>query len=148
MTIEDLITVLSSRSLFSIRALSGDSKLFRGHGIVKVSKPDRRTVIFDEHGVWTSPARLEVAFRNVYRWSLHCEARTCGLDHLRHGWNRSVHLVDFVAVAPDAWQCTAPHSCGSDIYSARMHNSDRGLELSWRIQGPSKDQEIECLYAP
>lgn len=147
MTIDRLSSVLSSRTLFSIRARSGDSKLFQGHGIVRVSKPDRRTVIFEEHGVWTAPDHLELAFRNVYRWSFHDETRTCSLAHLRHGWNQPVHLVDFIAVGADAWQCTCPHSCGVDLYNARMRHLGRALLLSWRIQGPTKDQEIEYIYA-
>jgi hypothetical protein len=146
MTIENLIRVLSSRSHFSISALSGDSNPLRGHGVVEVSQLDGRIIIFEEQGVWTSPDHLNAAFRNVYCWSFHNEARTVGLAHFRHGWNRPVDLIDFIAIAPDAWQHTIPHSCGADLYSAQMHYSGCELRLFWKIQGPRKDQEIEYVY--
>jgi len=146
MTVEELSRVFYSRSRFSIRAVSGDSTSFRGHGTVKISKPDSRTVIFEEHGVWRSHQELKHAFHNVYRWTFYSETERFGLAHLRYGWDRAVHLVDFVAVAVDAWHSATPHNCGADVYSARMHYSGCELKLSWRIQGPTKRQQLDYIY--
>jgi hypothetical protein len=79
-TIEDFIRIWSSRGFFSVEAVSGESKTFRGHGTIKVSTPDCFTVIFEEHGVWTSFAHSNLAFSNVYRWDFEPESlRTVNL---------------------------------------------------------------------
>ncbi len=146
MTFEEFIRIWSSRSLFSVRAASGDSRVFRGQGTVKTSQPDCRTVIFEEQGVWRSPDDSNRVFRNVYLWSFRRENLNFDLAHLRYGRDRPVHLVDFIAIAEDAWHSVSPHVCGADLYNAGMKYSGSELKLSWTIEGPSKNQQIDYAY--
>jgi hypothetical protein len=146
MTIEEFIRIWSSRTLFTIRVVSGDSKIFRGDGTVKTSKPDCRTVISEERGVWRSLDDSNRTFRNVYLWSFQGENLNFDLAHLRYGRDRPVHLVDFIAIAEDAWQSVSPHVCGADLYNARMNYSGSELKLSWSIRGPTKSQQVDYTY--
>jgi hypothetical protein len=126
--------------------VSSGAQIFRGHGTVKVSTPDCQTVIFEEQGVWTSSRNSNLSFRNVYRWYFEPESVSLGLAHLRHGWDRPVHLVDFIASAEGKWQSAAPHVCGADFYTAQVKYLDNELKLSWRIKGPTKRQQVDFSY--
>src|SRR5258708_36182501 len=70
MTIEDLRHALSARTRFYVQARPGDSQLLRGHGTVRALRPDSGNVIFDEAGLWTFEDCSNIAFHNIYSWSL------------------------------------------------------------------------------
>src|SRR5882672_8872178 len=138
MTIEDLRHLLSSRTRFDVQARPGDSQLLHCRGTVRTLRPDSGTVIFDEAGLWTFEDYSNIAFHNIYSWSLQSESSTLSLSHLRYGRNAPVHLVDFIEAAGNEWESASPYACGADIYRARINYSDCGLKLSWRIHGPNK----------
>jgi len=146
MTIEHLRHVLSSRTRFDVQARTGDSQLLRGHGTVRALRPNSGTVIFDEAGLWTFEDCSNIAFHNIYSWSLQSESPTLSLSHLRYGRNAPVHLVDFIEAAGNEWESASPYACGADIYRARINYSDCVLKLSWRIHGPDKRQQLDYTY--
>ena len=146
MTIEELRHVLSSRTRFYVQARPGNSQVLGGQGTVKALRPDSHTVIFDEAGWWKFGDCSNVAFHNIYLWSLQSESPTFGLSRLRYGRQSAVHLVNFIEVARNEWESGSPYACGPDLYSARVRYSDRGLKLSWTIQGPNKNQQLDYTY--
>jgi len=146
MTIEHLRHVLSSRTRFDVQARTGDSQLLRGHGTVRALRPNSGTVIFDEAGLWTFDDCSNIAFHNIYSWSLQSESPTLSLSHLRYGRNAAVHLVDFIEAPGNEWESASPYACGADIYTARINYSGCVLKLSWRIHGPDKRQQLDYTY--
>src|SRR5258705_4108840 len=146
MTIEHLRLVLSSRTRFDVQAQPSDSQLLRGHGNVRAQRRDSGTVICDEAGLWTLEDYSNIAFHNIYSWSLQSESSTLSLSHLRYGRNAAVYLVDFIEADGNEWESASPYACGADIYRARITYSDCGLKLSWTIQGPNKKQRLDYTY--
>jgi len=116
-------------------------------GRVEVSRTGSRVITFHETGLWTSPDRQTIDFRNIYQWRLSDRDDTIRLTHLRYGTDNPVHLVDFTPLRPDTLQSVQPHICGSDQYSAELGTDGGGILLSWRIRGPSKNDVLNCRYS-
>jgi len=115
-------------------------------GSVRVSKADGRILTFHESGVWTSIDHQTVDFRNIYRWSLSDSEDTIRLTHLRYGDDYPVHLVDFIFSDENFMQSFQPHVCGADRYSASLSAVENRIFLRWVIQGPEKDEILNCEY--
>jgi hypothetical protein len=115
-------------------------------GGVEVSRTGSRVITFHEAGLWTSIDHQTVNFRNTYRWSLSDLKDTIRLVHLRYGIDNPIHLVDFVSIDADTMQSFQPHNCGADRYSASLSAAGDRILLRWTIQGPSKNDLLQCVY--
>ncbi|MDP1836107.1 MAG: DUF6314 family protein [Chlamydiales bacterium] len=133
--------------------LSAMSKLIfktsnlEGIGEVTVSSEGENVIIYSEKGTWTSQRNTQIDFTNVQRWNLNLTDGVISLQHLRRGLSNPVALVDMVPVDSRSLSSVDCHVCGSDIYSARLYLVDPGLQLSWRVIGPRKDDEMEYCYS-
>ena len=118
----------------------------KASGKVKVFSPQSSQITFHEAGSWTSIDLQTVDFRNVYNWSLSEGEDFLRLTHLRYGTENPVHLVDFVPLSSGRLQSVQPHICGDDRYSATLSVAGCRILLNWTIQGPSKNDTLDCLY--
>jgi hypothetical protein len=117
-----------------------------GQGRVVVQAPSAQVLVFAESGWWTSASGARFAFRNAYRWTLW--PQTLCLEHLRQGADHPVFLLDLVPSSDARLRERAPHICGADRYHAALCLEGDLLYLTWTIKGPSKDEEVRCVYAP
>ncbi|SDL08724.1 hypothetical protein SAMN05192555_102371 [Franzmannia pantelleriensis] len=116
-----------------------------GQGGVTVSR-DPDGLRFHEQGRFRlDQGGAEVAFHNVYRWSLHNDH--IGLYHERRGKEHAVWLFNLIA-APggDALVAHQAHLCGDDQYTAKLTLRDAGIDLDWQISGPRKDERLYYRY--
>lgn len=105
-----------------------------------------KVITFHEAGLWTSLDHQTIDFRNIYQWSLSDMEDTIRLTHLRYGIDAPVHLVDFLSLGADRMQSFQPHICGADRYSASLSAAGDRIYLGWTIQGPSKNDTLDCIY--
>jgi len=117
-----------------------------GTGTVTVTTIDNSTIIFTEHGKWTTDSGLELVFDNTYRWTLIEDAGTVRLEHLRFGPNRPVFLLDLVPTNNVIYKSVSPHCCGTDSYTAIMEFKNDLIYVRWHIEGPGKDADICYIY--
>ena len=108
-------------------------------------------IIFTETGTWRIGQAHESRFRNVYRWSL--AQGKIGLEHLRYGPSRPVHLFDLIPGDYIGTSETArlvpgrPHRCGDDVYEGVLAVAEVGVVLDWTIQGPNKSARVHIHYS-
>ena len=114
---------------------------WQGVGEVVVSQPSEHVLLFTEKGHWEG---REISFHNVYRWTL--DRGELLLEHLRQGEGRPVLLLRFTQKDEHTFTSLQPHVCGKDTYVGQLHLDAKGIHLSWSIQGPKKDQEIDIIY--
>ncbi len=118
----------------------------KGKGEVLVTRDGPSTLLFQEQGNWRSEEGKLIDFRNVFRWSLDLSACMLSLEHLRHGPNRPVFLFHLIPSGTLLLESKDAHLCGDDTYFGRLY-SERGiLHLTWRILGPTKNEEIHTFY--
>ncbi len=99
-----------------------------------------------ERGQWTAGFAQPMRFYNAYRWRMDAEQSQLHLAHLRRGTDRPVRLVTLQPQPDGAWQSAAPHPCGEDEYAARLWRTTGGVALDWRINGPTKNARLHCVY--
>ncbi len=112
-----------------------------------VSKIKDSRITFTESGEWITINHKTVSFFNVYRWSLIEECGIIRLEHLRLGIDNPVFLVNFAPVNNRILHSMTPHLCGADQYSATLSSNGGAVYLSWIVQGPTKSEEINCVYS-
>lgn len=99
-------------------------------------------LVFCEKGQWQDSMR----FTNIFRWTFDREKGEIVLEHLRFGTEKPIYLFSLVPSGPHHLKSVTPHECGEDLYSGQLTVSEQTLELSWRIQGPDKNQEVITVY--
>ncbi len=115
-----------------------------GSGEVVVSQENENVILFQEKGTWQMPESM--AFSNVFRWTLDRTEGRVSLEHLRRGPTHPVFLFDLVAVGSYHLASVDAHLCGEDVYQAQVVWDSESIRLSWRVMGPKKNEEVECLY--
>lgn len=116
-----------------------------GQGSVCVSQAADGLRFHEQGQFRLEQGNSEIAFSNVYRWSLH-EDRLA-LFHERRGKAHAVWLFDLTSEANGtALVSHAPHLCGADRYMARLEPQHDGFDLEWRIHGPRKDEHLVYRY--
>jgi len=115
-----------------------------GEGSVIVARSDN-IVTFCEKGIWYIPNRLP--FTNVLRWRFISKENLIAVEHLRFGAERPIFLFHLMGIDPFNYKSVMPHECGEDYYSGALQIHEWGMQLSWRIKGPEKKQEIITLYS-
>ena len=118
----------------------------KGKGSVVVSYENDQTVIFHEEGLWRSDQGQEFRFSNVFRWTYSRIDGMIALEHLRLGVENPVFLFHLIPSGPNLLESHHPHLCGKDTYFGQLRYDKRFLELSWRILGPQKNEEIKYCY--
>jgi hypothetical protein len=116
-----------------------------GVGVVGVEAPTVDVLIFTESGIWQPEHGRETRFSNVYRWSM-IDPQRVRLEHLRFGVERPVYLFDLGPASNDIWLPASPHLCREDCYSAKLRLHDTGVDMSWSINGPKKQECIDYEY--
>lgn len=113
-----------------------------GEGEVRVEKT-HTSLIFHEEGKWQG---RDVAFRNVFRWTISAKEGLLGLEHLRFGPERPVFLFHLQPSGPRLLESVHSHLCGEDAYFGQLHLQRDHLRLHWRILGPRKNQHVDFTY--
>lgn len=122
-------------------------KSWRGNArvLVVLSEIDRGNLVFSESGEWDSAEKPKIKFFNVYRWR-RIQNDNLELAHLRNGADSPVHLLDFKQMAKTEWISEKPHVCREDLYAAVLLIEEDAVRLKWTIDGPNKQQIVECVY--
>ncbi|MFC3291843.1 DUF6314 family protein [Modicisalibacter luteus] len=153
---------LSSLVSVSFRSRSGPHSQChwsgQGNGQIQVAQAEDDSLLIHESGHFQldipapsyehRPVASEprpIPFRNVFRWRFF-EDRV-SLSHERRGAESAVWLFDLVA-APGATDLIShrPHLCIDDHYLAKLAFEPDGFNLTWRITGPRKDEQIHYRY--
>ena len=139
---------LSTVSCLQFKATSESSTGWNGEGqgSIHVENPHDEVLVFSESGHWTPEGATAIAFRNVFRWTLHREKSTIRLEHLRFGADNPVFLFELQPTTPSFWNTVSSHLCGKDTYDAVLHITPDTLIMHWTIQGPAKNESIVYRY--
>ena len=119
---------------------SGGDWLFHESGLLRLL-PDSTAERPAASGTRTLP------LRNVIHWRIGEDSIELG--HQRFGADHKVHLVRLVAEGnrSDADLISAdPHTCGKDLYHARLYLQPDGFDLHWRVEGPDKNEMLIHAY--
>ncbi len=119
----------------------------RAVGDVIVTRKGHNQLLFAEKGVWQGGIGTELAFSNVFRWTLDRSSGVLSLEHLRHGEERPVFLFHLRPSGKHAFLSQDAHLCGEDAYFGQAFLSRFGVQLNWRIVGLRKNEEIEYRYS-
>ncbi|MBA3237252.1 MAG: winged helix-turn-helix transcriptional regulator [Parachlamydiaceae bacterium] len=118
----------------------------RGKGEVESVKVDSNVLIFNERGTWQSNEGTQMAFSNVFRWTLDRKAGLISLEHLRRGPDHPVFLFNLTPTGKNSLSPLDSHLCAGDTYFGQIHFDQQGLRLNWRVIGPSKNEEMDYYY--
>jgi hypothetical protein len=116
-----------------------------GIGSVLVSSPADGVLTFTESGTWRTEHGGELAFSNVFRWSIVGPERV-RLEHLRFGTDYPVELFELEPTA-DGWRSVRLHLCEADCYAAELRLFPSGVWVAWQVSGPRKREAIEYTYS-
>lgn len=131
---------------FSAKTKNQAGANIKGKGDVKVLMEEEGTIIFKEQGRWRNQQGKECDFSNSYRWKWNREAQAISLEHLRMGLERPVFLLDLIPTSENELESLHSHLCQEDTYVGRILCDPDFIQLSWRVFGPKKNDEIVCLY--
>ncbi|WP_155834323.1 DUF6314 family protein [Halotalea alkalilenta] len=142
-----------TRMEFTAHTLPGSKTGWNGRGEGRVTihsglEGARRVVRLDEAGEFFSEQHPRpVAFRNRYRLTWFDDRLR--LHHERRGEANAVWLFDLVEHddGTDSLHSEQPHPCGSDSYSATLTLTPSGFSLSWKIEGPRKNECLSYRYS-
>jgi Family of unknown function (DUF6314) len=127
------------------RAAAGPRVPHTGIGRLRVehtTSPATSTLIWREHGRWTSGPLAGLAFRNATAWSRVIGQTGLELSHLRRGDGTPTFLVHLEPGPSGAWVTREPHTCGADLYSAVLEWDAQTLHLSWEVESPSEPYRL------
>lgn len=116
----------------------------QGAASVVIEKPDDNTIVFFEKGKWETNAQL--AFTNVFRWTLEDHLEHIDLEHLRFGDNHPVFLFSLVPVEKNLLKSLKPHECKEDNYYGSVLFDDHFVHLNWKVLGPKKNELTQMVY--
>ena len=114
-----------------------------GQGNVKVTKFQNQ-IVLNAQGRWTQSDHSTIEFTNSYRFTF--DQGSISLEHLRLGVLRPVFLFFLRPVSKNCLASEEGHDCNEDQYFGRLYLDKNGLNLKWRVLGPSKNQEINSHY--
>jgi hypothetical protein len=110
-----------------------------------VTQPERGVLLLAETGLWQPDTGREVAFTNIFRWTI-LRSERVRLEHLRFGPDKPILLFE-LEPTEEGWVSAAPHLCQDDCYSAVLGFEKSGVRLEWTVQGPRKSSRIVYVYA-
>lgn len=119
----------------------------KGQGEVTKTKEGSNILTFTEKGTWQGKQGGELAFSNVFRWTLDRRAGVISLEHLRRGPDHPVFLFHLAPTSKHALSSVDSHLCEGDTYFGQIHFDRFSLRLNWRVIGPKKNEEINYYYS-
>jgi hypothetical protein len=119
----------------------------KGQGEVVVIKEAYTRLLFHEKGTWQGKQGGELAFSNVFRWTLDRNAGVISLEHLRRGPDHPIFLFHLAPSSKHSLSSVDSHLCGGDTYFGQIHFDRYSLRLNWRVIGPKKNEEIDYYYS-
>jgi hypothetical protein len=131
---------------FSAKIKSNLGANLKGKGDVQVTLEDPFNLVFREKGKWKNTLGQEFDFNNSYRWRWNPDAKVISLEHLRFGLERPVFLLDLIPTSENILESLHPHLCQEDTYIGRIVCDPDFIQLSWRVLGPKKNDEIVSIY--
>ncbi len=143
--IEEMWKKLQQTAHVDFRFRSRKSK-GEGAGKVETTYDGRSRCVFQERGCWRGDDDQEFNFRNVFRWTLNRIDGMLTLEHLRFGERNPVFLFHLVPVNEKTLESLHAHLCGEDTYFGQLVLGPKTLELTWRILGPKKNDEVRYTY--
>ncbi|NOK60626.1 MAG: ArsR family transcriptional regulator [Chloroflexi bacterium AL-W] len=117
-----------------------------GRGSVAVTQNHDTDLICTEMGTWTTDTNVQLAFRNVYRWTIDKKAQLLHLEHLRFGPEQPVYLCALSSQSTTHLCSVQPHLCGPDQYMVSISIESGWLAMHWDIQGPHKNEQLSYWY--
>ena len=110
MTLKSVWSRLNSIRDLTFNASSSASTGWSGSGVatVNVTHPASGVLVSTESGTWTPEVGKQLAFTNVYRWTL--QTQTLRLEHLRFGADNPVYLFDLGIVDESRMESVEPHT--------------------------------------
>jgi Family of unknown function (DUF6314) len=123
-----------------------DPRTVRGAGDVVVRTMPAGGVRIEEAGWWQDDLGNRARFTNISQWIPDALATRVRVEHLRHGVDNAVRLVDLGPIDDTTFRSETPHICGEDRYHASLVIWDDGLRLRWRIEGPHKAMILQTIY--
>lgn len=145
---EEIWDLLKNISEVTFVASSHSKKVssWKGKGIVIASHDNDDTIVFHEKGLRAIDEGQEFHFTNSLRWCLHRLDNVIGLEHLRFGVHHPVFMFYLAPTGRNSLESLHPHLCKEDTYFGSLHCESDALRFKWRIIGPKKNEELECLY--
>lgn len=131
--------------VFQFRSQKGGEGIGRGEVLVEDRKDGK--LIFRENGTWRGLNHQEFNFRNVFRWTLNWVEGFLTLEHLRFGIQNPVFLFHLVPASEKSLESVDAHLCGQDTYFGQIFIKPIAIDLSWRVLGPHKNDEIIYSYS-
>ncbi len=113
---------------------------------VHIVKEDN-ALVFHEKGIHKNRQGEEIAFSNVFRWTLDKEAGLISLEHLRHGLKSPVFLFHLSPTGNHSLASVESHECGQDSYFGQIFFDQKKVHLNIRVIGPKKNEEIDYYYS-
>ena len=114
---------------------------WHGTADVSITSENDHNLVFHIKGNWQNK---NVSFSDTLRWTLTPDYLS--LEHLRFGENNPIKLVHLVLVKDKVLKSLSPHLCGQDCYLAELSGSERGIDLTWNIQGPRKNERVTSTF--
>jgi Family of unknown function (DUF6314) len=118
----------------------------QGTGSVTIDTTGGDGLVIRERGRWTGPHGVGAHFTDALRWTLDTEMAALRLEHVRHGPDEPVPLVELVADHEGGLTPLGPHLCGEDRYEGSVRLVEDAVLVTWRVTGPQKNQEIVRRY--
>jgi len=118
-----------------------------GTGSVVLETPRDGQLIYREKGSWQGLENQEFCFRNSFRWTRNRLDGMLTLEHLRFGDHNPVFLFHLVPAGGEYLESLHAHLCGQDTYFGQLEIKESVIDLTWRILGPKKNDEVKYSYA-
>lgn len=118
----------------------------QGTGSVAVETVGGSGLLVRERGRWTDPRGAGAHFTDALRWTLDTDGGVLRLEHMRHGPEKAVPLLELVADGDGLLTPLAPHLCGEDRYDGSVRTVAGVVEVTWKVTGPKKSVEIVRRY--
>lgn len=103
-------------------------------------------MVLRERGRWTGPRGAGAHFTDALRWTLDTDMAVLRLEHVRHGVDEPVPLLELVHDGAASLTPVAPYQCAEDRYEGAVQVVAGGVEVAWKVTGPRKRQEILRHY--
>jgi len=145
--LEEVWKKLQATSQVTFRFRSRSHKVGEGAGKVIATYDGNARCVFQESGSWLGLENQEFNFKNVFRWTLNRLDGMLTLEHLRFGVKNPVFLFHLVPAGEKTLESLHAHLCGEDTYFGQLNLEPPTLELTWRILGPKKNDEVRYTYA-
>lgn len=144
---DKLGTITKMESLAKCRSIPPSYEPRKGQGEVVAQKKEEGVITFFEKGKWTGVhSKEQVAYTNLFRWSLNPSSGEITLGHLRFGTKHPVILLTLAQVEKHLYKSLHPHECKEDTYTASVLFDDHFVHLHWRVIGPKKNEHLAIVY--